>query len=298
MPRLFDSYFVVTWSAASKPNTGNDSVWIAAQTPDARMKLQNMSVNPDTRAKAAEQLIAAIGRLLKRGDRVFLGLGFPLGFPEGTASALGLKAADTPDWKLLQNFVAKEIKDKPDNTNNRFALAARMNRLMTDGPFPFWGCQKKDELTTLPVKKSREHVPEDLPEFRVTETVKPASSSSVWKLSYGSATGGLALTGLPLLAKLREAFGESMAIWPFETGFTDLSDLDAQLIIAEVSPESVAKTVPSGNHKTQKVTESLAESIAERDSKGLLMQDFDQPERVLGPDILEKALQEGWILGK
>lgn len=298
MPRLFDSYFVATWSAASKPNQGNDSIWIAAETPDARMKLQKMSVNPDTRSKAGEQLIAAISRLMKRGDRVFLGLGFPLGFPAGTAEKLGIRSNDAPDWQRLQEFVAREMKDKADNTNNRFALAARMNRLMSDGPFPFWGCQKKDELTTLPVKKSREHSAEDIAEFRVTEAVKPTSSSSVWKLSYGSATGGLALTGIPLIARLREAFGETMALWPFETGFSDLSHHPAQLIVAEVNPETISRTIPSSNHKSQKVTESLAESIAQLDSKGVLVGDFDQPGRVLSPDKLEKALQEGWILGK
>lgn len=298
MPRLFDSYFVVTWSAASKPNQGNDSIWIAAETPDARMKLQKMSVNPDTRAKAAEQLSAAIDRLMKRGDKIILGLGFPLGFPAGTAEKLGLASEEKPDWKVLQDFITKEMKDKADNTNNRFALAARMNRLMSDGPFPFWGCQKKDELTTLSVKKSREHKESDLAEFRVTETIAPSSSSSVWKLSYGSATGGLALTGIPLVAKLRESFGAEMALWPFETGFSDLSDHPAQLVVAEVNPETISRTIPASNHKSQKVTESLVESIAERDSRGALAGDFDQPGRVLSPDKLEKALLEGWILGK
>lgn len=298
MSRLFDSYIAVHWSAASKPNQGNDSVWIAALMPDARMKLQKTSINPKTRAEAKDQLVAAISRLMARGDKIFLGLGFPLGFPHGTVSALGLSSDQKPDWQVMHEFVTNQMKDKADNTNNRFSLAARMNRLISEGPFPYWGCPKKDELTTLPVKKTREHKSDDLPEFRLTEKSSPVSSSSVWKLSYGNATGGLALTGIPLLASLREQFGDKMNLWPYDTGFNRPDQNEIQLIVAEVSPESQAKAVQSGNNKTQIVTESLIESISDRDLRGKLSAEFEQPARDLDQETLEKSLNEGWILGK
>jgi hypothetical protein len=62
MARLFDSYVMVDWSAASKPATGADSIWIGALTPDSRLKLAFKASNPPTRAKALaelEELLAA-----------------------------------------------------------------------------------------------------------------------------------------------------------------------------------------------------------------------------------------------
>ena len=166
MARLFDSYVMVDWSAASKPATGADSIWIGALTPDSRLKLAFKASNPPTRARAIAELEDLLGRCMKRGDRVLMGVDFPLGFPAGTAEALKLKGAP---WRAIRDFLLKEMKDKPDNSNNRFALAARMNRLISSGPFPFWGCSKKDELTTLSVRKSREHGPGDVPEYRIVE---------------------------------------------------------------------------------------------------------------------------------
>ena len=50
MARLFESYVMVDWSAASKPATGADSIWIGALTPDSRLKLAFKASNPPTRA--------------------------------------------------------------------------------------------------------------------------------------------------------------------------------------------------------------------------------------------------------
>ncbi len=91
MARLFESYVMVDWSAASKPATGADSIWIGALTPDSRLKLAFKATNPPTRAKAIEELTELLNRCLKRGDRVLVGVDFPLGFPAGTSEALKLK---------------------------------------------------------------------------------------------------------------------------------------------------------------------------------------------------------------
>ena len=216
MARLFDSYVMVDWSAASKPATGADSIWIGALTPDSRLKLSFKATNPPTRAKAIEELTEILNRCLKRGDRVLVGVDFPLGFPAGTAEAMKLKGEP---GKALRDFLLKEMKDKPDNSNNRFALAARMNRLISDGPFPFWGCSKKDELTTLSVKKTREHGKGDIAEFRIVENAalaaKKARPQPVWKIAYAGAIGGQAMTGIPAIERLREKF-PALKVWPFD----------------------------------------------------------------------------------
>ena len=54
MARLFDAYIMVDWSAASKPVTGANSIWIGVLAKDARLKFQFTAANPDTRLKAVE----------------------------------------------------------------------------------------------------------------------------------------------------------------------------------------------------------------------------------------------------
>src|SRR5215210_5323193 len=128
MSRLFNAYVIVDWSAASTPKVGKDSVWIGVLKRDIRFRLTFEAFNPATRKAAEAQLRETLADLRRRGDRALLGFDFPLGFPAGTAAALKLKE---PDWKGLWAFLASNLVDKADNTNNRFAVAAKMNRLMT-----------------------------------------------------------------------------------------------------------------------------------------------------------------------
>ncbi|MDO9246908.1 MAG: cobalamin biosynthesis protein CbiG, partial [Phenylobacterium sp.] len=39
MSRLFSAYVIVDWSAAAKPSTGADSVWIGVAKRDVRFRL-------------------------------------------------------------------------------------------------------------------------------------------------------------------------------------------------------------------------------------------------------------------
>ncbi len=39
MPRLFSAYVIVDWSAAAKPTTGADSIWIGVLKRDVRFRL-------------------------------------------------------------------------------------------------------------------------------------------------------------------------------------------------------------------------------------------------------------------
>jgi hypothetical protein len=114
-----------------------------------------------------------------------------MGYPAGTANALKLAGRAEAPWKAMHEFLVAHVKDKADNSNNRFALAARMNRIISGGPFPFWGCPKKDEIATLTVKRNRDHGPEDVPEFRVAEERavhnKKGRPQSVCKLAYAGA---------------------------------------------------------------------------------------------------------------
>ena len=300
MARLFDSYVVVDWSAASKPTTGADSIWIGAQTPDARLKLTFRASNPPTRAKALDELEDLLGRCIKRGDRVLLGVDFPLGFPAGTAAALKLRGEP---WQAIREFLGREMKDKPDNTNNRFALAARMNRLMSEGPFPFWGCSKKDELTTLAMKKTRDHGPGDVSEYRVTELAAAAARKGrpqpVWKIAYAGAVGGQTLTGVPAIEKLRERV-PGMRIWPFEIPIGRLGD-DAlsgvRVVVSEVYPSMLEGGPEAGEIRDESQVRRLSQWFAEQDAAGRLAGLFATGSQLDDTQKASIAAEEGWILG-
>jgi hypothetical protein len=135
MAALFDAYIMVDWSAASKPATGPNSIWIGMLMKDARLKLQFKAVNIDTRLKARAFIEDIVAKLIKRGDKVLLGFDFSLGYPAGTAAALGLDTSKQAPWAAMHAMLASRYKDKPDNNSRpRFAIAAGLNYIISKGP--------------------------------------------------------------------------------------------------------------------------------------------------------------------
>ena len=295
MPRLFDAYVMVDWSAASKPATGGDSIWIGVMKRDVRFRLAYAAHNPGTRAEAEKLINATLDDLAKRSERVLLGFDFPLGFPAGSSAALKLKG-DAP-WSALHAFLAREIKDKPDNANNRFQVAAMMNRMISNGPFPFWGCPAKDALTTLQPKKTRAHAAGDVPEFRAAE-IAAKGASPVWKLYTAGNVGSQTLMGIPLVARLRKARA-NFRLWPFETGWKALSTEDlagVSGVVAEIYP-SLYPVKPQGSEpKDAAQVRAVAEHFAALDEAGKLGAAFG-PQKGLAADAQVVIAEEGWILG-
>ena len=296
MSRLFNAYVIVDWSAASKPNTGADSVWIGVLKRDVRFRLAFEAFNPATRAEAETKLGEVLDDLKKRSERTLLGFDFPLGFPRGFSQALKLPG-DEP-WLSVWNQLDRMVKDKVDNTNNRFGVASEINRRLTGGPFPFWGCPPKDTLTTLQPKRTRDHGPDDLPEMRHADTA--AKAHSIWKLYYNGSVGGQAILGLPMVRRLKLARGEGFKVWPFETGYRALAEADlagAEVVAAEVYPSLVKAAPGPGEVKDLAQVRATAEHFARLDEASKLGQAFGPA----GPlDEAVKAQierEEGWILG-
>ena len=238
MPRLFSAYVIVDWSAAAKPTTGADSVWIGVLKRDVRFRLAFESFNPATRAEAEKRLTLILDDLKKRSERVLVGFDFPLGFPRGFAAALNLPGEP---WRAAWDQLDKMVKDKADNTNNRFNVGAQLNRRLTESPFPFWGAPPKDVQTTLQPKKTREHGPGDLPEFRHAD-LAAKGAASIWKLYYNGSVGGQAIMGMPVVSRIKAARGDGAKTWPFETGFKALTEADldgVDVVMAEVYPSLV-----------------------------------------------------------
>ncbi len=290
--RLFQAYVMVDWSAAAKPATGADSIWVGVLKRNVRFQMAFEAHNPSTRAEAEKLLNGVLDDLKRKRERALVGFDFPFSFPRGTAAAL--KLGGEP-WRALLDFVAKEVKDKPTNENNRFQVGAKMNRLMTESAFPFWGAPARDEQTMLSAKRVREHGPDDLPEFRLAEaSIK--GPSSIWKLYYQGSVGGQALTGMPVIKRLRDA--RAAKLWPFETGWKPLTAddvADSEAVFAEIYPSLFAAMPKPGEVKDEAQVRGCCERFNALDEKGQLAALFGPAKEDKRRDVVER--EEGWILG-
>jgi hypothetical protein len=294
LARLFNAYVIVDWSAAAKAGVGADPIVIGVMKRDVRFRLSFESFAPATRQEAEKQLNLILDDRRKHGDRVFLGFDFPLGFPRGLAEALKLPGAP---WQAVWDYLDKMVKDKADNTNNRFGVGAEINRRTTDGPFPFWGCPPRDTLTTLQPKRPHDHGPGDLPEFRYADIA--VKGASIWKLYYAGAIGGQAILGIPVLKRQQKAKAEAFKVWPFQTGWKAVTEADlegVQALAAEVSLLLQPVTPQPGESKELAQVRGLAERVAKLDEAGKLGAAFAAPRDLPEAQVTTVETEEGWIL--
>ncbi len=303
MARLFDAYIMVDWSAAAKPVTGANSIWIGVAARDVRLRTVFTAANPDTRLKATELIKDIIGKLNRRGDKVLLGFDFSLGYPAGTADALKLDTSERLPWQAMHEFLASKFKEKPDNSNSRFAIAAGMNYTVSQGPFPFWGAPKRDQVKTLGATKP-DFKDAKFAEYRMTETAlrdaKLGQPKSCWQLAYTGSVGSQSLLGIPHVHALRHALPDAR-IWPYETGLQTLGaeELEGvQTVIAEVYPSSLDITPETGETLDRAQVRQMAMHYAALDQKGRLSACFAAPDSLETgkKELIER--EEGWILSK
>src|SRR5262249_41089420 len=119
---------MVDWSAAATPKLGADSIWIAALRRHRggleTVLLQNLATRRDAAAVLRGLFIGGVAR----GERLLAGFDFPFGYPGGLARRLGLSSLP---WRSIWDEVARLLSDGPDNRNNRFSVAAELNRRLT-----------------------------------------------------------------------------------------------------------------------------------------------------------------------
>lgn len=300
MSRLFGAYIVVDYSAAEGKKTGESSVWIGVIRRDVRFRPTYDCHNPATRLEAMSLLQSLIADFKKRGEKVFLGLDFGLGFARGTAKKLGLNE-DSPQ-KSLWKFLAKEIIDKPDNSNNRFMVAAKMNRLMTDAAYPFWGCPKSAAQKWLSSLKPDSYG--EFPEYRYCEdyvrTHRKAQAKSLWQMHGAGVVGGQTMLGIHMLSQLFKTEGTSFKTWPFDFGADAITpdDLEAcDVVCCEIYP-SLYKTTPLEDEvKDAAQVRVCALTFSELDEQGLLSSKLALPKSLTEDEQNTVLLEEGWILG-
>ncbi len=292
MARLFDAYVMVDWSAAGRPRQGRDSIWYAVLANDGSAPRLMALENPPTRDRATADLSALFATLLDAGKRVLAGFDFPFGFPAGTAAKLGF--AGLP-WRHMWQALSDGLEDAPDNRNNRFDLAERLNERLSGEAFPFWGNVREENRRWLRRRGRRPHGPADLRERRLCD-VRLRSTQPVWKLAGVGAAGSQALTGIPRVWQMRRdpRLARKAHIWPFETGLR--FDPRPQLLLAETYPSQVAAPAIPEKPKDAAQVVAIARHFATLDDAGRLETLFGGG-ALNGEERRCVEREEGWILG-
>jgi len=289
---LFDRFVIVDWSASNRPRTGKDSVWIADLDATGSLRTQN----PATRGRAEVALRSLLRRAVESGERVLVGFDFPFGYPRGFAAALNL---DPPAWWATWRLLSAEIRDLPEtNANNRFEVAARLNARL--GAHAFWGRPGARALADLSARRDRVvyrpgNGTSGVAERREVETAVGARGQHpqpVWKLLGTGSVGSQALTGIPVVARLREdpLLAGVSAVWPFEVAVPELPPGRAAVILTEIWPSMIPIPDVDGRVKDELQVLAVASSYLEQDRTGTLVEAFAAAPARAGDE-------EGWILG-
>ncbi|MDJ0824136.1 MAG: hypothetical protein QNJ16_01405 [Rhodobacter sp.] len=283
---LFDTHVVVDWSARSKPSPERrtkDAIYWCAVSDGAVQPVAYAR----TRAEARRRLTDLIGAERAAGRRALIGFDFPFGYPDGVAETL----TGRPSGLALWAWLAERIEDGADNANNRYAVAAEINRRYP-GLGPAWGRPASWPVPEVPTRAKARHGAHP-PERRLADA-RAKGAKTVWQLAYAGSVGSQVLLGLPVLHDIRAATGA--AVWPFDTG---LDAPDAPVVLAEVYPsllQAEAHADRAGDEPLDAAQVRVnARALAALDRDGALAPLFCAD---LAPaDRAAVEREEAWILG-
>lgn len=292
---LFDAYLMVDWSAEARPKLGADSIWLALVVRSPRGLRLRALENAATRHGARARIADLLADLVAEGRRTLAGFDFPFGYPAGTAAALGLKGIP---WQATWDRLAAAIEDGPDNANNRFAAADRLNAVMGLPAGPFWGHPQGRRFERLaPTRPAYDR----LAERRIGERYI-SGPQPVWKLAGVGSVGGQALTGIPVVRLLRRdrRLKDACRIWPFETGLVPL-DAEATsrhpVTLAEIYPSLVGLRSENGAVKDALQVQAIAGHMARLDESGALGALFAGAPDLGDDERRTVEREEAWVLG-
>jgi hypothetical protein len=195
-------------------------------------------------------------------------------------------------WSLHNEHIA----DHDRNANNRFAVAAELNRRLTGTASPFWGCPPSSAGHYLTSTKPPDPAP--LASFRATEEVlrdggrRPCSP---WQLFGAGSVGSQSLLGIPALERLRGRFGERVDVWPFTTGLSSPALDDGAIVVVEVWPSMRELGAHGETVRDAAQVSATASWLADTDAADGLGVLFSPS---LPPAVeLVAVAEEGWVLG-
>jgi hypothetical protein len=281
---LFDLIAIVDWSAAATAGPARpcaDRCWIAWGSPEDRPEPAYFR----TRSEA----IAFLGELLARTrGAALVGWDFPHGFPRGSGLGGGRPAAAR---------LAALIEDAPDGANNRFEVAAHLNRMLGRAPGPFWGCPAHRASSDLSDRRCG-FEDRGFAEWRLADDLlrrRGTGIQSVWKLYTRGSVGSQTLLGLPALHRLLAdpALGGRSRLWPFETSWDrNLSGI----VHAELWPSLADHACEPYAIKDARQVAAARNWALEADAAGRLGAWFARPDGVSDAESGACLAEEGWIL--
>lgn len=264
---MFDTYLMVDWSARAAPSpkkTSPDAIWWATLSRKGSNYTEDIQY-ARTRFNAIARIRRALVDAADAGRRVLVGFDFAFGYPHGFAERITGKPCAFSLWRRLAGDDdgpdKTTIMDNHLNENNRFAVAAQLNRMVakdkdkkTSKRGPFWGFPLTRDQQSLSVSApdpyprgdadETDKWPEDLLGFkRFRETDRLASGAKpVWQLLGNGSVGSQVLVGLPWLHELRRSLCGRAVVWPFETGFSSPPP-SKSVVIVEIYPSLLKEEV-------------------------------------------------------
>lgn len=211
---LFDTHIVVDWSARSTPSPAKptpDAIWWAA----ARDGVASSPAYVRTGHAPIRRLAKLIATERAARRRVLVGFDFPFGHPSDVARHLTGRARAFDLW----GWLATRIQEDEHNANNRYVVAAEINRRYP-GVGPSWGRPATWSYPDVPTgTPARTHRTTQPPKRRIADE-HAKGAKTVWQLAYTGSVGSQVLLGLPALQRLRStpSIARSVSVWPFDGG--------------------------------------------------------------------------------
>lgn len=284
---MFDLVIMVDWSAASAPGRvtpSPDRCWIAWADGAACSEAEYFRTRAACMARIHGLLRACKGAAC-------VGFDFPFGYPAGCGLGGG---------RIAASRIAAELTSDDRDRNNRFDVAANLNKIISGSVGPFWGCPATSESTYLTAKKPP-FAFDKFTEWRIIEkflkeTKKQHSISSVWKLYTTGSVGSQALTGLRELSNLARQPGiaHRVKFWPFETQWE--KDLDG-IVLTEIWPSLRHEAAYDHPIKDARQVLACRDWLLDKMRSGLVESALSAPAWLTSEEEQKCRLEEGWILG-
>ena len=127
-----------------------------------------------------------------------------------------------------------------------------------------------------------------------------SGSKSVWQIFGNGTVGSQSLVGVPAVGRFIKTMGDKAVVWPFQTGWRELTPMDVhavEAVVAEVYPALVPAKPDPDEIIDRAQVRTLCEHFAKLDEQGRLGALFG-PSTLPDADLRETVeREEGWILG-